>query len=54
MNREQLTRLAKLSAWLQEHSRRLLFELLEPAEPAQLDRVGGDRGIHQAATPRIG
>src|ERR1700694_5368217 len=43
MNRTQLTRLAKLSSWLQKHNRRLLFELLVPAEPAQLDRVGGDR-----------
>jgi myo-inositol catabolism protein IolC len=43
MNRAQVTRLAKLSSWLQGHDRRLLFELLVPAEPAQLDRVGGDR-----------
>lgn len=43
MNREQLTRLAKLSTWLQRHDRRLLFELLVPAEPAQLEMVGGDR-----------
>jgi len=43
MNGTQLIRLAKLSSWLREHDRRLLFELLVPAEPAQMDRVGGDR-----------
>jgi myo-inositol catabolism protein IolC len=43
MNAVQLARLAKLSSWLQRHNRRLLFELLVPAEPAQLERVGGDR-----------
>lgn len=42
MNAVQLARLAKLSSWLQRHDRRLLFELLVPAEPAQLERVGGD------------
>ena len=42
LNMRQLTRLAKLSAWLREHDRRLLFELLVPAEPAQLEKVGGD------------
>lgn len=42
MNRVQLARLAKLSSWLQRHDRRLLFELLVPAEPAQLEKVGGD------------
>jgi myo-inositol catabolism protein IolC len=42
MNLRQLTRLAELSSWLREHGRRLLFELLVPAEPAQLAKVGGD------------
>ena len=42
MNRVQLARLAKLSSWLRRHDRRLLFELLVPAEPAQLEKVGGD------------
>jgi myo-inositol catabolism protein IolC len=43
MNLAQLNRLARLSSWLKGHGRRLLFELLVPAEPAQLGRVGGDR-----------
>jgi myo-inositol catabolism protein IolC len=43
MNTAQLTRLARLSSWLKGHDRWLLFELLVPAEPAQLDRVGGER-----------
>jgi len=43
MNKKQLTRLAKLSSWLHAHNRRLLFELLVPAEPAQLEKVGGNR-----------
>jgi len=43
VNRKQLTRLAELSSWLHGHDRQLLFELLIPAEPAQLEKVGGDR-----------
>ena len=42
-NLAQRTRLARLSSWLKGHGRRLLFELLVPAEPAQLGSVGGDR-----------
>lgn len=42
MNRKQLARLAKLSSWLHGHDRKLLFELLVPAEPSQLEKVGGD------------
>ena len=42
-NLAQRTRLARLSSWLKGHGRRLLFELLVPAEPAQLGGVGGDR-----------
>jgi myo-inositol catabolism protein IolC len=42
MNKVQLIRLAKLSTWLKSHGHRLLFELLVPAEPAQLEKVGGD------------
>jgi myo-inositol catabolism protein IolC len=41
-NREQLTKLDRLSDWLQSHERKFLFELLVPAEPAQLESVGGD------------
>jgi myo-inositol catabolism protein IolC len=42
INAVQRARLSKLSSWLQRHHRHLLFELLVPAEPAQLERVGGD------------
>jgi len=41
-NREQLAKLRRLSDWLKQHDRRFLFELLVPAEQAQLDSVGGD------------
>jgi len=42
-NREQLAKLKRLSDWLREHEGpRFLFELLVPAEPAQLQAVGGD------------
>jgi myo-inositol catabolism protein IolC len=42
MNRRQSERLHRLSDWLHEHDRKFLFELLVPAEPHQLERVGGD------------
>lgn len=42
LNSRQAARLARLSDWLTERGRRLLFELLVPAEPAQLDQVGQD------------
>jgi myo-inositol catabolism protein IolC len=42
MNRRQSERLRRLSDWLHEHGRRFLFELLVAAEPAQLEKVGGD------------
>lgn len=41
-NREQLVKLKRLSDWLHENDRTFLFELLVPAEPAQLEKVGGD------------
>jgi myo-inositol catabolism protein IolC len=41
-NAEQLEKLGRLSDWLHEHNRRFLFELLVPAEEAQLESVGGD------------
>jgi myo-inositol catabolism protein IolC len=44
MNERQTERLVKLSQWLHERGRRFLFELLVPAQPAQLDSVGGDAG----------
>jgi 5-dehydro-2-deoxygluconokinase len=42
MNRRQAERLRRLSDWLHEHDRKLLFELLVPAEDAQLESVDGD------------
>jgi myo-inositol catabolism protein IolC len=44
MNRRQTERLKRLGDWLHEYDRKFLFELLVPAEQAQLDRVGGDVG----------
>ena len=42
MNARQVPRLKRLSDWLHEHDRKFLFELLVPAEPSQLEEVGGD------------
>ena len=42
-NARQLVRLERLSTWLHDRDRRLLFELLVPALPEQLEGVGGDR-----------
>jgi 5-dehydro-2-deoxygluconokinase len=42
MNRRQSERLKRLSDWLHEHDRKFLFELLVPAEEAQLEQVDGD------------
>jgi len=42
MNRRQVERLARLSDWLHERGRNFLFELLVPAEEAQLDKVAGE------------
>jgi myo-inositol catabolism protein IolC len=44
----QLTRLRRLSDWLREHERRFLFELLVPAEEAQLESVGQDSDRYEA------
>ncbi len=41
-NHEQLGKLKRLSDWLKQHERKFLFELLVPAEPAQLESVAGD------------
>jgi myo-inositol catabolism protein IolC len=41
MNERQTAKLRRLSEWLHEHHRKYLFELLVPAEPAQLEQVGG-------------
>lgn len=42
-NARQRSRLARLSRWLREHNRKLLFELLVPATERQLADVGGDQ-----------
>ena len=44
MNERQTARLKRLSDWLHANDRVYLFELLVPAEPAQLEAVGGDEG----------
>ena len=41
-NAEQLRKLRRLSDWLHAHDRKFLFELLVPAEDAQLQGVDGD------------
>ena len=41
MNERQSAKLRRLSEWLHERHRKFLFELLVPAEPAQLEKVGG-------------
>jgi myo-inositol catabolism protein IolC len=47
-NAAQLRRLKRLSDWLHERDRKLMFELLVPAEPAQLEAVGGDTDRYDA------
>jgi myo-inositol catabolism protein IolC len=42
MNERQTARLKRLCDWLHEKDRNFLFELLVPAEPQQLEAVGGD------------
>jgi myo-inositol catabolism protein IolC len=42
MNERQLGRLKELADWLHANDRKFLFELLVPAEDAQLESVGGD------------
>jgi myo-inositol catabolism protein IolC len=41
MNERQVEKLRRLSEWLHERHRKFLFELLVPAEEAQLESVGG-------------
>jgi len=48
MNRRQSQRLRRLSEWLHERDRKLLFELLVPAERAQLVAVNGDTDRYDA------
>jgi myo-inositol catabolism protein IolC len=54
LNRRQTERLAVLSQWLAERRRKFLFELLVPAEAAQLASVGGDAGrFDRELRPRL-
>ena len=47
-NRQQVVKLKRLADWLHAHGRLFLFELLVPAEPAQLESVGGDTDRYDA------
>jgi 5-dehydro-2-deoxygluconokinase len=47
-NAEQLGKLKRLSDWLKQNDRKFLFELLVPAENAQLQSVGGDNDRYDA------
>jgi myo-inositol catabolism protein IolC len=48
LNERQLGRLKELADWLHANDRKFLFELLVPAEPAQLESVGGDTDRYDA------
>jgi myo-inositol catabolism protein IolC len=48
LNQRQILKLRELSEWLHERHRKFLFELLVPAEPEQLERVGGDEERYDA------
>ena len=46
MNRRQADRLHRLSAWLRGSGRKLMFELLVPAETAELEELEGDAAAY--------
>jgi myo-inositol catabolism protein IolC len=48
MNQRQLGRLKELADWLHANDGKFLFELLVPAEPAQLEVVDGDSDRYDA------
>jgi myo-inositol catabolism protein IolC len=48
MNERQTERLKELADWLHANDRKFLFELLVPAEKAQLDSVDGDTDRYDA------
>jgi myo-inositol catabolism protein IolC len=48
MNARQSERLKRLADWLHERDRKFLFELLVPAEEAQLESVGGNSDRYDA------
>ncbi|HEY3019039.1 MAG TPA: DUF2090 domain-containing protein [Solirubrobacteraceae bacterium] len=47
-NRDQAAKLKRLGDWLHDNGRKFLFELLVPAEKAQLESVGGDTDRYDA------
>src|SRR5436190_10637168 len=47
-NEDQAGKLKRLSDWLHDNGRKFLFELLVPAEDAQLESVGGDTDRYDA------
>lgn len=47
-NERQLGKLKELADWLHANDRKFLFELLVPAEPHQLEAVGGDAERYDA------
>ena len=55
LNRRQAARLARLSAYLADRNRsRFMFELLVPAEKAQLDQFKGDKNAYdRELRPRL-
>jgi 5-dehydro-2-deoxygluconokinase len=48
LNQRQFDRLKELADWLHANDGKFLFELLVPAEPAQLESVGGDSDRYDA------
>jgi 5-dehydro-2-deoxygluconokinase len=48
LNRRQAERLRRLSSWLRDNDRKFLFELLVPAEDAQLASVDGNAERYDA------
>ena len=48
LNERQTERLKRLADWLHENDRKFLFELLVPAEDAQLEEVDGDEGRYDS------
>jgi myo-inositol catabolism protein IolC len=48
LNQRQNERLRKLADWLHANDRKFLYELLVPAEPHQLEQVGGDSDRYDA------
>jgi 5-dehydro-2-deoxygluconokinase len=52
-NKRQLARLKELSDWLHAHDRLYMFELLVPAEKAQLDKAGSKQAYDLEVRPEL-